>query len=324
MRQMIENIEFLQKAADKRGPVGANHLVRIKDGFGYTFDGKIAICAPLQIDVDCNVNIDKLLASVKNCKENMSTTLTAKGKLSVKSGKFKSYLQCVENNNHVVTDPSDHGEHIGLNDLDLVKNLKKLLPFLTNPEPNSFNQGVMFGHNSVFASNNVILLQLWIGFNATSIINVPCETIKLLCSINYEPESMVIDENAITFRYDNGLWLRSNLLKSQWPDVNYMLPIDHNTDKIPDDFYNNLKALLPLSDNLNRVYMTKGLMSTQPLNDENGASYESEFIKTDGVFMIDQLMKLKHVANQIDLSHYPEPCPFFGDKCRGVLLGSRS
>lgn len=42
-----------------------------------------------------------------------------------------------------------------------------------------------------------------------------------------------------------------------------------------------------------------------------------------GIFNIDMLQILKGVANKIDFTKYPKPCPFLGDRIRGVIIGMK-
>ena len=54
-----------------------------------------------------------------------------------------------------------------------------------------------------------------------------------------------------------------------------------------------------------------------------GATFEIEKELNYAVFNAKYFLKLKGIAEQIDLSTYPRPCLFKGPNLRGVIMGMR-
>jgi hypothetical protein len=69
------------------------------------------------------------------------------------------------------------------------------------------------------------------------------------------------------------------------------------------------------------VYLREGALRTHPDHDE-GASYEVE-LPAEGLYNMQMLGLLAGVVNTIDLTLYPGPALFFGEKLRGAIIGMK-
>lgn len=317
---MLDELKFVQGAVAKKDLLPALTHFKIENGTIRSFNGTLALCTPIDLDINCTPKAIPFVKAIGGCKETVTLTLTPKGKLSVKSGVFRAYIECVEEETpHVLPE----GEEIEINGEELLKAFKNVSPFIGIDASRPWSNGVLLKGASAYATNNVSLIEYWIGTEFPSVCNVPFSAVKEILRIGLPPTHVKISENNMTFIYGEGKWLRTSLLSTKWPDLEPLLNCESNQEPIPDELYKALEIIKPFVDKLERVYIARGNVSTTIL-DGDGASYALEDFKHEGVYQIKILMALKGIATTIDFSTYPKPCLFMGDKLRGALIGMRS
>src|SRR5690606_10768291 len=204
----------------------------------------------------------------------------------------------------------------------LLKALEKLNPFIAEDASRQWARGILFRGSSAFATNNVTLVEYWLGYNFPVEVNIPKPAVQELLRIGEEPTKVQVCENSITFHYASGRWLRTQTYSTQWPDVAKILDRDSTQRPFPEGFFEALADLLPFADNLERVYFLSTRMATTPV-EGLGASVDLVGLPEQGIYNIRQLQLLEAVAETIDLSQYPAPCLFYGDRVRGATVGMR-
>ena len=118
--------------------------------------------------------------------------------------------------------------------------------------------------------------------------------------------------------------MRAQLLATDWPDIRVILNKESKPVAIGEELFTALEVVKPFtSDKINKVYFHNGNVSTH-LDAEEGANYYMGEDIGEAVYSIDMLMLLKGIANKIDWSFYPKPCPFFGERVRGVIIGLKN
>ena len=100
--------------------------------------------------------------------------------------------------------------------------------------------------------------------------------------------------------------------------------LDVTSTPVPIDplIFTALDAIKPFADDFGRVYLQGDNLTTHK-DEGDGAIYSVPGLSTEGVYQIEMLLKLKDVATTIDLSTYPSPCHFYGERLRGAIIGMR-
>jgi len=284
-------------------------------------NGVIALCTPIPIKIPpCKPRGEELVKAIGNCKDEVKMSLTAAGRLSITSGKFKAFVNCIDGETpHVIAE----GEPFEINGKDVLAAFKTLYPIIGTDASRPWCEGILLDGQSAFATNNIILAEYWLGSNIPSPVNIPKVAIKEMIRIGEEPVGALVLDNAITFLYNEERWLRSQLLTTTWPDIRAVLNKKSSPVVIDDELFEALETIKPFTDNkLNRVYVNHNVISTHQVTDE-GANYELHSDIGEAVYIINMLQLLKGFATSIDWSFYPKPCPFFGERVRGVIIGLR-
>lgn len=317
---MLEQLKFVQgSVAKKEFLPSLTHFV-IEEGTVRGYNGTIALCSPIPFEVACKPKAEPLVRAIGNCNATVQLALTPTGRLSVKSGAFKAFIDCTqEETPHVM--PS--GDMFSIDGEALIKALEVVEPFIGSDASRPWATGVLLDQTSVFATNNVTVVEYWTAIPFPRLINLPRMAVKEMLRVGLAPHSAQADEHSITFHYPNGCWIRSQLYDAAWPDMRKILDKENSATPVDSRLFDGLEAVKHFTDKMGRVYINNGVLSTQKDGLE-GASYEIPDMQYEGVFNIEMLSLLNSVATSCDFSQWPKACLWFGERVRGAIIGLRS
>lgn len=318
---MLAELKFVQGAVAKKDFLPSlTHFV-IENGTVRGYNGMIALSSPIPFDISCKPKADSLVKAIANCTDTVQLSITPTGRLSVRSGKFKVFIDCVEGETpHAMPE----GERLDLDGAALLQALKVVSPFVGDDASRPWSNGVLLLDQSAFATNNITLVEYWTGVNVPRPMNIPWVAIKEMLRIDQPPVYAQIAQNSIAFHYDAGKWLRTQLFETEWPDLSKVLNRESKPKPIDNRLFEGLELLKGFTDKTGKIIFTgEGRVTTH--DDENeGAGYDLEGFDHKGVYQIDMLKLLGGVAKTIDWDTYPAPCMFFGDRLRGAIIGRAS
>ena len=316
---MIDSLKFVKGAVAKKDFVPNLTHFQIKDGFIKGYNGQLALCSP----IDCNLNIApqaaQFVRAINACEDTISLSMTSAGKLSVRSGRFKNLVDCVEADAFPEVMPQ--GEVITL-DGSLLDALRKLEPFVSIDASKPWSCGILLRGQSAFATNNVILAEYWLGYDFPVQMNIPHSAIKEILRIKEEPVSLQCTEDTLTLHYEDGKWLSTKLLVIEWPAVETVLArVSGEAEPLSKEFFAGINKIQPFCDKLGRVYFVEDTLSTARPVENADCLVEVAGVIAHGCFSVKHVASLENVANRAGFAAYPNPCPFYGDRVRGVILG---
>lgn len=319
---MLKALRFVQGAVAKKDLLPAlTHFV-IQGGTVRGFNGSLALSSPIETDIECLPRADSLVKAIANCGEEVKLSITAAGRLSIKSGKFKAFVDCIDEKNppHALPDGAD----LHIDGVALLKALEVIDPFVGNDASRPWTNGVLLKGQSAFATNNVMLAEYWTGFDMPAAINLPGSAVNEMLRIKEPPTRAQLTDTAITFHYESGRWIRAQLLAAEWPDVSKILDKPSNAVPLDAALFDALESIRPFVDKMGRVLCHEdGSVSTHEPGSELGASVDTPEFRHKGIYQIDMLRLLKGIATHADFTLYPAPCMFFGERLRGAVIGMR-
>lgn len=316
---MLDALKFVQGAVARKDFVQALTHFHISGGFIKSYNGSLALCSPIDLDLEVTPKADPFIKAIATCKDTVQLNMTPTGRLSIKSGSFRAFVDCID---EAYPEVQPEGEVLEL-DGTLLEALKKLNPFIAEDASRQWARGILFRGSSAFATNNVTLVEYWLGYNFPVEVNVPKSAVQELIRIGEEPTRVQVCENSITFHYASGRWLRTQTYSTQWPDVAKVLDRDSTQRPFPEGFFEALEDLLPFADDLQRVYFHSSGLGTAPEGQEKGAHVEVPGLRGSGIYNARYLLDLRDLAHTIDFESYPRPSLFFGDRIRGAIIGMR-
>lgn len=317
---MLKELKFVAGAVGKKEIVlGLTHF-RIENRTIKGFNGTIGLCGPIDMDLDITPKAEQFMKAIQTCEDTIVLHVTPKGKLSIKSGTFKALVDCLPAENFPEITPE--GDKVPLNG-GLLKAIKKITPFISDDASRPWSRGILFKGQSAYATNNIALIEAWLGFDFPITVNVPKTAINELIRINEEPEYLQVSENRITFHFSGNRWLCSQTYSTEWPDLSSILNKESIQSKFPESLVSCLEDLKPFTDTFDKVlFNANGTISTSE-NEDEGAQYNIEGITQEASFNRQHLLTALSIAKTIDFTSWPKPCLFVGDGVRGAIIGMR-
>lgn len=316
---MLKELKFVQGAVARKEFIPTLTHVRIENATVRSFNGTLALCSPIDFDIDCTPKATPFIKAIGNCAETVSLAMTPAGRLKISSGPFKAFIECVDQETpHVVPE----GDIVNIEGEQLLEALKAVLPFVGDDASRPWANGILLDNHSAFATNNVMLVEYWIGSQFPIKANIPSLAVREMVRVNEAPEYIRMQDNCMSFHYSDGRWIRTSLLATDWPALHNILDVPSTPDPIDEQLWDALIAIKPFVDKLERVYIRDGVVATSILEEE-GASYQIPGFPHTGVYQLQMLNLLKDVATKMDFSTYPKPCLFFGPRLRGAMIGMR-
>lgn len=314
---MLKELRFVQGAVARKEFVPAMTHFCIENGTVRSFNGSIALCSPIPFDINCSPKAETLVKAISQCKETITLSMTPANRLRIQSGKFRAFIDTIEG-------PTAHvepeGEEITVDGEILLKSFKTIFPFVGDDASRPWTNGILLRDQSAFATNNVCLVEYWLGMQLPFTANIPREAIREILRIDEAPTHLQMATNSVTFHYTDGRWIRAQLLELNWPDLRKVLEHECNMQPVDQRIFKGLEALQSFVDNVGRVFIKDGVMRTHDEQDI-GASFEIEDLPVNGLYQIKMLNLLKSVATVADFTRYPEPTLFYGDRLRGAIIG---
>ena len=318
---LSDSLRFVQGAVARKDFIPALTHFMIEDGTIRGFNGVLALCSPIDCDINCKPFAPALKKAIENCRETVKLKMTPAGRLSISSGKFNARIDCITGDTpHALPE----GEHVVMDGEALIDALEALDPFIGDDASRPWSSSVLLAGKSAFATNNVTLAEYWMGFDVPRPIGLPAQTVREILRINDVPIDFQLTDTSITFHYEGNRWLRSQLFSvAEWPDLTKVLDKESNPVEIDPEIFSGLETLKPFVDKLGRVIFKGDGTITTHKDEAEGASYEVPGFNSTGIYSLEMLMLLEDRVEMIDWSLYPKPCLFFGQRLRGAIIGMR-
>lgn len=319
---MLNELKFVQGAVAKKDYVPALTHFHIGDGRIYGFNGTLAISAPTDLAITATPKAASFVKAVEKLPENVEVVLnlTEAGRLSVKAGRFKAFVECHADSSEIVR-VTPQGDYVALPG-GILPVLRKLAPFMGVDASRRWAMGILLKNQSAYATTNIVLVEHWLPMVFPTPLNLPSEAVKEMLRIGLEPVGIQVEERAVTFHYESGAWLRTALYPSDWPDLSRVLDQHSDPKPFPDGFFDAVTRLDAFTTKENRLYLRGGVLATSQ-HDGDGALVELDDFGGVGCHFLGQMANLDGVATSIDLTLWPAPCLFFGDMLRGAIIGMR-
>jgi len=318
---MLEALRFVQGAVAKKDYLPSLTHFKIANGTVLGFNGTLGLCSPIPLDLEVAPRAVPFVKAIQTCKETISMSLVEGRRISIKSGNFQVFVECSDETEYPVVVPS--GQFIELDGAFLAA-LKKIAPFIGDDASRAWSGGILFRGPSAYATNNIILVEYWLGYAFPVEVNIPRMAVAELLRIGEEPERLQVAPESITFHYANGRWLRTQTNATNWPDaIHNLLNAPGAPVPVPAGLFDALEEIAPFLGEDNRVHLSGDGLATSTA-ERQGAVIKLAGLDYTTCFSLKYLQMLGKTATHIDFSLYPRPCLFYGDKVRGVILGMRN
>src|SRR6266446_4721465 len=137
---MLKALKFVKGSIAKTDNIPELTHFLIKNGFVRGYNGTLALCSPIPLDITCAPKAEALIRAIESCDENLQLSMTSAGRLSIKSGSFKTFIDCVEGDTPHV---GPEGSIIHIDGEQLLLAFDALEKFINADENRAWSNGVL-------------------------------------------------------------------------------------------------------------------------------------------------------------------------------------
>jgi hypothetical protein len=317
---LLTAIEFCSCVTEKLGAPYETHI-GLHGNWAIAFNGIVAAGTPIADDIFCYPHNHYLVEALSHCDETFSLTQLSNDRLSVKSGKFKAIVPCLDPKLMQVALPDP--QIVGITN-EFKKAVEAVGVLADINSDHVLTASVLMNGQSVISTNRKMLLEYWHGLDLPFNVPLPKQFVAALAKQKKNLSGFGFSDCSATFYFEDGSWLRTQLYSESWPDVSRILNRPANLWSIDPNFFTALKAVSKFSEDGN-VYLDTNMLRSHN-NDLQGASYECAGIPKGATYPIKQLLVMEPYVKRIDWLapgvHDNSYCLVFeGDKMRGVISG---
>lgn len=317
---LLAALAFVSCVSDKLGAPHETH-VGLRNKWAIAFNGIVAAGSPIPEDLYAFAHTISLTEALSKCSESYNITQLDQSRLSIKSGKFKAIVPCLD---PLLMQDAQPDPMIAPASNKFKEAVDAVAVLASETSLQVVTASILMNGGSVIATNGKMLMEYWHGLDLPPNVPLPKEFVKALAKQKKNITGFGFSNNSATFWFEDGCWLRTQLYAEQWPDISRILNRDANLWSIDPQFFNALDAVSSFSEDGN-VYSRLNMLCSHA-EEGVGATYECNGIPNGFVYPIKQLKimqpyvtKIDYMANGVADSSY---CLYFiGDAMRGVISG---
>jgi len=309
---LLSALQFCSLVTKKEGAAPDTHIL-LSNHWAVAFNGILAAGCKINEDLHCAPNAELMTSALSKCGENLSITQLDNGRLSLKSGKFKCMVPCIDPLLLSIAIPDPQLAMID----DRFKEAVGAVAVLASEGGQSvITASILMAGASVIATDRKVMIEFWHGIDLPYGIALPKSFAVALTKISKKLTGFGFSQSSATFYFEDESWLRTQFYAEPWPDVKGILDRKCNAWPVPNDFWKGLDAIEPFAEN-DVVFFDSELIRTH--DDETGATFEIFGLVKGPIFNIKQLNLIRTYVKQIDFND--KLTLWFGDRCRGAIAG---
>jgi DNA polymerase III sliding clamp (beta) subunit (PCNA family) len=321
-----------------RGAVSTKDLVPVlkhlafNSGYIHGFNGHVHICtfdenlAELPV---LTVPADRALKALDACADEPAALYTEGNALLIQAGRFCARLPFGPIEDYPLAEPERVNE---LPCEELLDVFTVLHDFVSSDASRPWSQGVLLRDGCAYATNNVVLAAVDLPESLLHLpsMTVPLSSIDEILRIGLVVNSLAYDDSTLTFFLCDGrTWVRSSLIKEDWPDAAGLLANVHEDAELrpfPVTFQPSVEKLFGMVKSELRpviLFRAPKMLVASSLAEEPLASIEGFDTLPEGTYNAQSLELVTRRATHADWTRWPRVPWMHADGVRGVLVGLR-
>lgn len=208
-------VDFVSLASSAKIPGYAAH-VQFVDGQLLGFNGILSAGTKCEQAFNICPHTDLLKRAIKKCGKIINFNEISDNVLSVTSDKFRAVVPCVP----LVEMPDVEPDvNIAVIDDRIVKGFDVLGPLVKDDAKTVLEASILLQANSMVATDKVIMCEYWHGNSLPPNLIVPKTFINAVLASKKKLIGFGWTEGkSITFHFEDGSWLKTQLFQEGWPD----------------------------------------------------------------------------------------------------------
>lgn len=300
----------------------------IRNGNIHANDGRMTVGTPFPFEgPDVLVPAEQFEKVLANKPDGDFSWEREEDRLVLKRGRFKGRIKTMPLDSWVMPTDLPHG----LTPIPdgFIDGLESLLPFVSENATKPWATCVGVIGEYLYASNNIAVARV---FCPTRLdveeFLLPRWVVEFIVKRAEGLAAWLADENRVTFLWEDGSWMRSQLVMDRYPPVQSILDKYFQGDidvEITDAWRRVILRIAKIADDpVIRLRADECAGSTGEVlavEDEAGAPVPTGLTET--VWDLRYLVPVLEAATHWNPRVYPSPAPWYGDNIEGILAGRR-
>jgi hypothetical protein len=321
-----EAIRFILPATEAGG-LDYQEYIRISAGYAVAFDGTVAAGFPVEEELTVFPHAKRLHDALAKCGVELTVAVMPNGHLSVKGGKSRFVIPALSDGS--VMPPVWPDPNIAVIS-DVIKEGFRALKILAKDKAEHLVEAsLLLQANTMVATDRNVLFEFWHGIDLPPSLVIPRSFADAVIKQEVPLIGFGYGSRSITFWYENGAWIRTQLYQEKYPDYLRIIDVPSYPVPCPPELFEAIETIASHSD-ADTVLIWTGRVTTNR-EDEKGAQYEVEGIEITPdkgglpfrAFSPSLLKKIKPHCETVDFNTHQDKAFFFGGMIRGAIMGKR-
>ena len=310
---LLEALNFLSVVTKNEGSPEETHVI-LRNNQAIAFNGIVGAGQLIEQDLISCPHNETLIKALSKCGQGIVYNQLDENRLSVKSGKFKVIVPCLNPFLLQGTQPDQPIVEID----DKFKVAIEAVSCLTsddNAQQLVYKSILLYG-GSVIATDGKVIFEYWHGLPLPINIVMPKKFAEALSKTKKKLKAFGNSQSSITIYFEDNSWLKTQLYAEPWPDTGRFLNQPCSPLHLPENFLPALNSVASFSPD-GTVYLESGVLHSHSSPDV-GASHDLPGLP-NLIFNSKQFLMLKNYIEKIDFTSNPHL--WFGNNCRGAIAG---
>lgn len=317
--RLVEALQFCSLASRVSGNNAAyQDHVRIADQWAIRSNGQLTAGHPVEEDLHACPHAARLANAIEKCGDTLSITHLGSGNLSVKGAVFTARVDCLPEDQMLYQAPD---EPCGAIDDRIKRALHVAGSVAAEGATRVIFASVLLKAQTAIGTNGHVMLECYHGIDLPPGLCLPKSSVVAVLKVAKPLVSFGFSRGSMTFYYEDGSWLKSQLYLDPWPDTSHILDIPAYPITPPDGWITAVEAVTGFSAD-GRVYFDDGKVMSHP-NQGEGAEHDMPGVGAlpSGYYAKD-LRLVEEFASRFDFTTHRERAIAYGDDARAVIMGT--
>jgi hypothetical protein len=314
---LIEALNFIALGQKKAGTTPQCYSV-LSANWLVASNGILMLATKVADDMQACPHTLQFLDALSKCHEEVSITQLTQNAISVNCGDFRAIIPCANYDELAltITAPDVETNPVG----NKLKTAFKLLtPMLNEKAEHGYLASVCLKQNSVIATNGTLLIELWHGMNLPGEFLIPKSSAHAIAECNKNLKGFGASANSVTFYFDDGSFLKSQLFSEKFPPYEHFFLPNINPWALPEKFFQAIRSIESFTaDGI--VYFTDGFIASAT-NSNIASTFRIEGLPNNMAFNSKYLLMCESAMKNVFFDTNEDQVFFFGEMVRGIIKG---
>lgn len=316
---LLNALSFISLAQTNNSDIAYQKHCCIQNGMITATNGILSTGHKIEEDLDACPHTYSLLNALSKCGQTLSITQLENSKLSIKSGKFSAFVDCLD---IPLPNISPDASCAVISD-DLKLAMGKVSHLAVDAGKTVLESAVLLKSMTTAATSGFVILEAWHGIDLPTCV-LPKVFVSAVCNNDKKLKGFGFSVSSVTFWFEDESWIKTQVYAEQFPDISGILNVTlPETKPLTAGFFDAIRTIEDFAENGREkgcVYFTdKGMRSKKA--EGEGAFYEIEGLPVGYNFKIRQLKQVEDVCIKVAFDRGMLFC--FSDGVRGVVQGVR-